>query len=290
MLKLIRALYRLINIVIIATLLTLHFYIKDSSYQSSMFFYFFALPIIIMIVLGLSVFLGKWRIYNLILAGLLLLVWLGRSFSVSFPETFKKTDLEIVFWNACRNHGFETAFKAHGSRPDVMVLTESNEHDLEALQLKYPKSYFYISESELRIFSKTPIEIIREETSKFSSTIINFKTNGVNFYALDMTGSSDVPRAWEFKFFYSIKKDKHNTVIVGDFNVPYESLFLKALKRDYEFYFSSKGNGFRETWFWGLPFLALDQIWTSKDLEVVASKKINTKKSDHSMIKTVIRK
>lgn len=288
--KLIKALYLLGNVIIIITLLTLHFYIKDSSFSSSLFFYLFALPVIVLIILGLSIFLGRWRKYNLILAGLLFIIWIGRSFSISFPQKIEEMDIEVVFWNARRDHGFKEAFKLHGTIPDVMVLTETNEFDVEALQLKYPDYYFYESERELRIFSKLPIEFIKEESSRFSSTVINFRTNGINFYAVDMSGSTDVPRAWGFKFFNSLNKNKKNTIILGDFNVPYESLFLADLKRDYKFYFSSKGNGFRETWLWNIPLLSLDQIWISKDLEIVTSEKIGTYESDHSMVKTIVRK
>ena len=72
--------------------------------------------------------------------------------------------------------------------------------------------------------------------------------------------------------------------------MPYESLFLKKIKANYEHFFSKKGNGFRETWFWNLPILSLDHIWVSKDLNIINSKKIRTKNSDHVMIKTIVRK
>tara|TARA_R110002049_G_scaffold114927_1_gene266602 strand:+ start:7969 stop:8841 length:873 start_codon:yes stop_codon:yes gene_type:complete len=288
--RFLKALYLLINVVIILTLLILHFYIKDSSYKASLFFYMFPLPIIISVVLGLSIFLGKKRKYNLILAGLLLIVWLGRSFRVSFSQDIKDGDLEVVFWNTSRNNGFETAFNENKNIPDVLVLTESNEFDMEILHTKYPDFYFYKSDSELRVFSKTPIDIIKEEASNFNSNIVNFKTMGLNFFAVDINGSYDVPWAREFAFFNSLNKNKQHTIILGDFNVPVESLLLKDLKKDYRFYFSSKGNGFRETWFWSIPFLSLDQIWVSKDLKIVTSEKIRTSLSDHSMIKTVIRK
>ena len=126
-------------------------------------------------------------------------------------------------------------------------------------------------------------------TSNFSSTVIPFETYGMNFYAVDMAGSTDVPKAWEFKFFNSIYKRKDNTIILGDFNLPCESIFLDEMKEDYIHFFTSKGNGFRETWFWNIPFLSLDQIWVSKDLKIIKSEKIRTSNSDHSMVKTVVR-
>ncbi|AUS05368.1 hypothetical protein C1A40_07700 [Tamlana carrageenivorans] len=79
-------------------------------------------------------------------------------------------------------------------------------------------------------------------------------------------------------------------MVLGDFNLPYESLYFKEIKRHFNHWFSSKGNGFRETWSWGLPLLSLDHIWVSKDLEILDSKKLNSLESDHEMIKTVIKR
>ena len=290
MLRFIKALYLLINVIIIITLITLHFFIKESSYMASLYFYLFPLPIIILIILGLSIFLGKKRKYNIVLATVLLIVWLGRSFRISFPQDINETDIEVVFWNASRENGFDEAFMEHGSIPDVMALSESIENNLGALQSKYPHFYFYKSNEEIIIFSKKPIIIEKEETSKFGSTMISFTTHNIHFYAVDMTGSADVPRAWEFKFLNPLIKKSKNTVLLGDFNVPYESLFLHDIKHNFHHFFSRKGNGFRETWFYNIPLLSLDHIWVSKDLEIVKSEKINTLKSDHSMIKTIVRK
>ncbi|ALJ05705.1 hypothetical protein APS56_11465 [Pseudalgibacter alginicilyticus] len=288
--RFIKAVYFIFNVIIILTLLILHFYIKDSSYFSSLYFYLFALPVIIFIVLALSVFLGKKGKYNIILAGLLFVIWIGRSYSFSFEKPILKSDLEVVFWNAYRKNNFEKAFIEYESIPDVLVLTESNESNIASLQLKYPDFHFYKSEREIWIFSKMPIDIIKEETSNYNSTVIIFKTHGINFYAVDMVGSADVPRSWEYQFFNSISKNKEKAIILGDFNIPVESLFLNDLKKEYNFYFTSNGNGFRETWFWNIPLLSIDQIWVSKDLQIVTSEIIRTFKSDHAMIKTVVRR
>ncbi|ULC59609.1 endonuclease/exonuclease/phosphatase family protein [Flaviramulus sp. BrNp1-15] len=291
MLKIVITVYRLINFVIIITLLALHFFIKDRTYDTSIWFYLFPLPIIILIIVALSIFLGKKRKYNLIIAAILLSVWLFRSFRISFPKDIKETDVEVVFWNASRDNDFDIAItENNNSMPDVLVLTETTNVDFQNLQLKHPNIYLYKSKRELEIFSKAPIQILSEETSTYKTTVIHFKTADIEFYAVDVSGSFDVPRAWELKYVNSIIKKKNNTIILGDFNVPYESLLLKEIKKNYNHFFSKKGNGFRETWFWNLPILSLDHIWVSKDLEVINSKKINSKNSDHSMIKTVIRK
>ncbi|MCL5127368.1 endonuclease/exonuclease/phosphatase family protein [Algibacter sp. L4_22] len=237
-----------------------------------------------------SIFLGKRRKYNLILAGLLLCLWFIRSFSISFPEDVIENDVEVVFWNCARANSFKTAFLENEGIPDIMVLNEAKAISLDRVKKKYPEYYFYKSDFQIDIFSKTPIDIEIEQVSKFNSAVIKFSSAGINFYVVDMTASLDVPKTWEFKFENKIVKNTENTIVLGDFNVPYESRFLNDLKDHYNHFFSKKGNGFRETWPWNMPLLSIDHIWVSKDLKIINSEKINTRNSDHSMIKTVIRK
>lgn len=291
MLKIIKALYLLINLAIITALFALHFVIREHSYKSSLIFYMFPLPIIITIILALSVLLNKKiRKINLLIATLLLLIWMVRSFKINFSETIKDSDLEIVFWNSSRKRGFLDAFEENKGVPDVLVLAEGNKNNMDALQRKYPNYHFYLSEKEIAIFSKTPINNIEEKKDLYGTTVIRFKVHAIDFFAVDVTGSTDVPRKWSLDFINSDLKNKKNKIILGDFNTPFESKFLNDIKTDFNHAFSEKGNGFRETWFWNIPLLSLDHIWVSKDLKILKTQKIGTFKSDHSMIKTYVRR
>ncbi len=291
MLKFIQRFYQIINVAIIIALLIIHFVLKDSSFKKSLLFYSFPLPIIILIILGLTIFLSrKVRRYNLILAAVLLVVWLGRSFKVNLPEDIIDTDIEVVFWNASHDRGFQEAFNENEAVPDVLVLVEMSKNKIKDLQQKYPNYYFYESEEGIGIFSKTPLEIEWEKSSKFSTIVLKFKTEGVIFYAVDGVASMDVPRAWGLKYINSLIEEKEKTILLGDFNIPLESTLLKLIEVNFNNAFAEKGNGFRETWFWNIPLLSLDQIWVSKDLKILKTEKISTFKSDHSMLKTYIRK
>ncbi|GAA3644108.1 endonuclease/exonuclease/phosphatase family protein [Flavivirga jejuensis] len=290
MLKLLRLLFRVSNAIIIVALLIIHFVIKESGFQASLYFYTFPIPIIILIVLILSIFIKK-RKYHLTLAGILLIVWLGRSFKIHIADDIKETDLEIVFWNASHYREFEDVFEETENIPDVVVLVEYHGELLQDMILEYPEYYFYKHKTEeIGVFSTQPIEILDVLSSKLSTTLINFKTQGINFYAVDVSASLDVPRAWGLEFVDKSITQTKNTVVLGDFNVPYESKYLDNVKKRFNHAFTEKGNGFRETWFWNIPLLSLDHIWVSKDLKILKAKKINTFKSDHSMVKTFIRK
>ena len=281
----------MVNVITIIGLLLIHFVFKESSYTSSLNYYAFPIPIIIVIILVLSIFLKKKsRKYNLVLVSVLLLIWLSRSFKIHFSNNIKETDLEIVFWNASRNNGFEEAFIENNEIPDILILVESKKNNLNKLQLKYPDFYFYEMQREMYIFSKTQIQIDKTEISKYNTTVLNFKIQEINFYAIDVTGSTDVPRSWELEFVDKAITQTKSTVILGDFNVPFESKYLDNIKSNFNHAFNEKGNGFRETWFWNIPLLSLDHIWVSKDLKILKTEKTGTFKSDHSMLKTYVRK
>lgn len=291
MLKIIKTLYLLVNSVIIIALLSIHFVLKESSYQNSLLFYTFPLPVIIAIVLSLTIFLSKtFRKYNLLLAGALLIFWLGRSFKIHIPEEINESDIEVVFWNASHERNLEDAFNISGDIPDVFVLVEHGKYSVDRLQLKYSDYYFYKSIRGISVFSKLPIVLVDDISSNYGTNIVKFETYNINFYAVDVSGSMDVPREWELTFVNEYVETHTKTILLGDFNVPFESKFLDSIKNNFNHAFSEKGNGFRETWFWNIPLLSLDHIWVSKDLKVLKTKKIRTFKSDHNMLKTVIKK
>ncbi len=282
--------YSIVNVIIIILLLIIHFVIKDCNYEMSLLFYAFPLPIIITIVLLLSICLSKkMRKINIVVALLLLMVWLGRSFQINSSEDTKETDIEVVLWNAGHHLTLEDAFSVNKSIPDVLVLVEYDGKEIHDIKKKYPHYSFHELQREIAIFSKEKINIINESALKVSSTVIHFETYGVNFYATDLPASIDVPRDWGIDLIESSIKSNKNAVLLGDFNVPYESILLDTIKESFNHALTEKGNGFRETWFWNLPILSLDHIWVSKDLELVKAEKINTWKSDHSMVKVFIR-
>ncbi len=291
MIKFLRLVISLINVIIVVALLSIHFIFKECSFKASVFYYAFPLPIIIGMVLILSIFIThKLRKYNLLLAAVLMLIWLVQSFKIHIPKTITDEDLEIVLWNASRENNLEDAFKINDGIPDILVMVEHGSYKTNFFNDKYPNYHFYKSDAGISIFSKSPLKIINEASSKFNTNFIHFETSGVNFYAIDVHGSIDVPRSWELGFVNKLIKNTKHTVILGDFNIPYESKHFESIKVNFDHAFSKRGNGFKETWPWNIPLLSLDHIWASKDLKILKTKKVATFTSDHSMVKTYIRK
>ncbi|WJJ96937.1 endonuclease/exonuclease/phosphatase family protein [Algibacter luteus] len=280
-----------INVIVIIALLLIHFVIKESTHFFSLLYYTVPLPLIICAVIFFSFFQNKKiRRYNLILASLLLVVWLWRSFKINTSEVIQETDIEIVFWNATHKRELEDVFSRVENIPDIVVLVEYHAEELDADKLRFPNYFFYWhSVSEIGVFSKKPINIKSVLVAKDDTAIINFETNQLNFYAVDVGSSLNVFRKEQIEFVMKAIKINEKAIVLGDFNLPLESKYLEDIKLNFNNVLTEKGNGFRETWFWNLPLLSIDHIWVSKDLQIVNAEKWSTFKSDHSMIKTVIR-
>ncbi|MFK7749196.1 MAG: endonuclease/exonuclease/phosphatase family protein [Kordia sp.] len=220
---------------------------------------------------------------------LLTVIWGSRSYTYS-PDADTSNSLEIVLWNAYRVRNFEDAFLVSKSTPDVMVLIECDEYDYQKIKEKYKNYHFELTEKLIGIFSKTPIKIHSKVKTKDHVVVVHFSTKNTHFYAIDVSSDLRHFRKPMLKSIISEVKTEDKTIILGDFNTPFESLFFKNFKKNYQHAFTEKGNGFRETWFWNIPLLSLDHIWVSKDVKILKTEKISTWKSDHSMLKMYLKK
>ncbi len=267
------------------TAIIVHFTIKDEFYITSLLFYATPLPLIVLGLLFLLAFIkASARKYYVILAVILSIIWVKNSY-INTPLVATSEALEIVLWNAYRTENFEDGFEVSKTIPDIMVLIECDEHDFEKIKQKYNEYHFYFNEEAIGIFSKTPLEIHSNITSEWNTTVVHFSTKNIHFYAVDVSANVKYFRKPMLKNVFSSIQTDDKTIILGDFNTPFESLFFKNFKKNYLHAFTEKGNGFRETWFWNIPLLSLDHIWVSKDLEILKVDKISTTKSDHSMLK-----
>ncbi len=268
--------------------IVVHFTIKDTFYISSLVFYATPLPLIVLGLLFLLLFVKvSARKYYAILALVLTIIWVKNSYMFE-AGTKNSEGLEIVLWNAYRIQNFEEAFHENGAIPDVAVLIESDIDKFENAKKAFPKYYFYFNDHAIAIFSKTPLKIYSSATKKHV-TMVHFSTNDIDFYAVDVYANMKFFRKPMLKNILSRIKTDDKTIILGDFNAPYESLFFKNYKKNYQHAFTEKGSGFRETWFWNFPLLSLDHIWVSTDLEIEKTEKITTWKSDHSMLKMCLK-
>ncbi|MBC8754131.1 endonuclease/exonuclease/phosphatase family protein [Kordia sp. YSTF-M3] len=277
-----------LQIFLFATIIV-HFTIKDTFYISSLLFYASPLPLIVLGLLFLLLFIkASARKYYAILAVVIAIIWVNNSY-IYTPKVETAKALEVVLWNAYRTENFQNGFEVSKTIPDVMILIECDEHDYEKIKAKYNEYHFYFNDEAIGIFSKTPFKIHSDITSKWNTTVVHFSTKNIHFYAVDVSANVKYFRKPMLENVFSEIKTNDKTIVLGDFNTPFETLFFKNFKKNYQHAFTEKGNGFRETWFWNIPLLSLDHIWVSQDLEILNVDKISTTNSDHSMLKMYLK-
>lgn len=259
-------------------------------YVTSIIFYALPLPMIILMMIGALLFIErKLRRNTIFIVVILFGFWFVRSYRFLNTDATDNA-IEIVYWNSGRNHGLKDAIAENGDLPDVLVLVECDTKSLEYAEMVYPDYEFYLSNERIAVFSKTPINFREEITAIDNSTILKFETLGYHFYAIDVSPNILNFRKISLNFLESEILENEKTIVLGDFNTPFESVHFNFFKENFINAFNEKGHGFRETWFWNIPLLMIDHIWVSRDLKVLKVVKINTLKSDHSMLRMFLNK
>ncbi len=294
--KLVWSLVNLFKIIVVISIL-IYFTAKDYFYWSSIIFYAFPLPVIF----GISVLLFllkrkcRFKIMYFMISFFLGFFWIVNSYCFNDFEFIGESP-EIVFWNAAKKRNFKEAFVVSESLPDVLVMVEYDQTDKEninTIKSKYKNYYFSIVRGKIGVFSKEKIENVRAIEMKHNSFMVYFNTRilgkDYNFYAVDITANIKYFRKPMLDEAYRNIKTTKNTIVLGDFNTPYESVHFKNYKTNFSHAFSEKGHGFRETWQWNLPLLSIDHIWVSRDITPQFVEKIKTFKSDHVMLKMIIK-
>ena len=291
---------RRILVILLVLVCIVNVTLKDTFYWSSLFFYAFPKPVIVALalILGIS-HKKKTAKYVLISIAIIYgIMWCLTSYRINENESIKDNETSsIVFWNARKQNDFIDAFEELDSIPELLVIVEydrTEKHSINQIKQAYPNYHFTKVINKVGIMSKN--EMVKQvaihrhpdQNSFMFEFEVILKNEKYYLYVLDITADLTKFRKAPLDYFYSRIKRRPKTLLMGDFNTPYESVHFKNYKKEYNHSFTIKGNGFRETWFWNIPLLSLDHIWTSKDLKVISSQSIRSWKSDHVMLKISI--
>jgi hypothetical protein len=77
-------------------------------------------------------------------------------------------------------------------------------------------------------------------------------------------------------------------IIMGDFNTPADSVFLRGLRNGHRLAFEAAGSGYAATWPVPLPVLTLDQVWVNSQVLLHDCRLGWPERSDHRPVMTDI--
>lgn len=295
------------------------FTLRDQTLLSSLIFYGTPLPVL---VLGVSCLLWsactlrRWRVGFRWLILLLLLgaIWIRSDWKFSarpvagIPpemvaaaalETDDSEDVSLLFWNVARRRNLEAAADfIRRKDPDLVGLVEvqGEPETWRAFWRKeLPEHDVSVLGSNMFLLTKgtsgeaTPHDL--GGGSQVRQLEVRFHNRLYEILLVDIQANPFQPREQALRKLTELadRLSDRRLVIMGDFNLPTDSIHLHALRKRHLLAFEAAGRGYAPTWPIPLPLMQLDQIWTNFQVIPVECRHSWTWASDHEPVEAIIR-
>jgi len=228
---------------------------------------------------------------------LLCLFWIFSSYRFHENATVSGKTLKFMFWNTAR-------IKTHPSIPliqylrhvsaDFIGFVESGRLTKQAItvyQTEFPEYKVQQLSGGMLCMTKGTIQTISycrlPNKSRYNLLEIELDKNIYHVMIVDIGSNPFFSRKECLETIIKSLPDRR-TIIMGDFNTPYDSVFFHAYKTRCYHAFQEVGTGFSATWPYGIPLLQIDHIWTSKDLKPVNFTKDYHLLSDHAKLEVEV--
>ncbi len=272
--------------------LILHATVRDSRPQLAPIFYALPLPAAGVFLMLAALMAGGRRTRRLVgfLALAVLGFWFFESYGWAYPVRGK---WKAVTWNIARpHHPFQPLIAlVKAERPDVIALVESGEispADARAYEHDLPGYHMVAAANGLSCLARGEIVASPAVPLVNGAHVARFriKLGGERWsiFVADIGASPLIPRRPQLEKLAEMTRNQSRTIVLGDFNTPLESVHLSGMRSHFAEVMDGPHRGFRETWFYGLPLLSLDQIWLSRDLEARFTTRRPTFASDHAPV------
>jgi len=233
-----------------------------------------------------------------VFAGVCLLAWIQTGVRFRRPAVLPpgSESIRLVFWNA-DHYGagfFEPVVRLAELDADLLVLAESNaSHGPQkaAFAQHFPKHEYLFAGMDFTMalgpgysVKKKRFDWFRQPGRRYdrknwaNAVIVDLETPAgglLRVIGFDQASDLQSDRVLHLgqlaRLLEKESEDGVPIVLVGDFNVPADTVALDVLRRaGWERAFEASGRGLGETWPTPLPFLALDQCWTREGITVLS--------------------
>lgn len=232
----------------------------------------------------------------LIGAGLSLLgavLWISGSL-VRNSTNDAEPDLRIAFWNAADNNRvFTRSLKlTEGLNPDIYIFAEIGHHstkDADEFKNQLPGYQLVNAPVFVSVAARGNVQLLSWQKHKSGSMLYVFRVDlegeePLQIVVPDIHPNALYSRRHVLEEVLKLAGTGPRTLVIGDFNTPWESVWLNRYRERFHHAWQTAGNGLRETWPWPLPALSLDHLWSSKELLPVKAEKRYSVVSDHAML------
>ncbi|MBR9846674.1 MAG: endonuclease/exonuclease/phosphatase family protein [Algicola sp.] len=277
-----------------AFLLLVHFVFKDYIYPVSVIYYCFPTPILIGIGLVLAILSFRKKLYFSVISLVVLLVvfhWFNAYYYTNPTDENAKS--KILFWNVAKEEFFPIDIiiqEVKQSQPQILAFVEAKyltENEVNTLSKALPEYEFKDLYSHMLVGIKGNIiddklySVEKSHEVYLINSFINNKT--VNLIIADVYAYPFIDKKPPLHRILEIAKQNEVSIIVGDFNTPYESVHFHNYFKYYKS-FHSYCNGFTATWPLSIPLFEIDHVWISNKFTPVSIEKKYFSVSDHALL------
>ncbi len=271
--------------------LTVRFTFRDSLDALAPFFYALPLPVIGGLFLGGGIFARSPARLLALFAGVATLGgWFARDYGFAAP---KPGAWKFITWNMqnATHPSPDLLHLVRGEQPDFMALIEAGRltPEIAAAYERALPGYRVLSLGGDRgCLLRGEVAGVDEMVLPGRSRVVTVRArvhgDGVRVIIVDLDSGVFRSRRADFEWITAMARGGPRTVVLGDFNTPLDSAHFDGLRGNFREATEGPHAGFRETWPYEAPFLSLDQIWVSRDLEPRFARRTFTLASDHAPV------
>jgi vancomycin resistance protein VanJ len=232
-------------------------------------------------------------------AGVVCLIW---TYQTSFYHNSQRPPdeaIRVLFWNISRgNMGWSAiAGEIQRSKPQLIGLVEGGKND-EFMHNFWSREF---SDYERKVFDDGFVLLVKGKIlntdfgrlgprSRFASAEILLEGLKVTVVLVDICSEPWIFRREPLGKLTAVLREKSRgaVLLMGDFNTPTDSVFLRGIRRNFVNAFEQAGNGYTATWPIPVPVLTLDQVWVNKGIQVHRCRHGWSLRSDHRPILTEV--
>ncbi|MFD0860975.1 endonuclease/exonuclease/phosphatase family protein [Sungkyunkwania multivorans] len=278
--------------------LLVHFVIKDRFQILDVLFY--ATPKLGLLILGMFLMLVFRRarrvLISLVVINIMILgLWIHDDYNFRTDSIGGDNgDHSLMYWNVGRKNPFPLPLiveKVKAHRPTTICLVETenityeNVIHLSKLLPKYNFSWLW---GDMLIAHQDGIQqneyVYLDDGSKFHDIALEMEGQQMNMALVDLIASPIDSKKEALSSLYDAFKSKESTMLVGDFNVPFNSVHFNDYKHVFNNAQRDIGKGFTTTWPYGIPLWQIDHIWVSNDISLKRFEAIYEVGFDHALL------
>ena len=199
----------------------------------------------------------------------------------------------LLFWNAAspRHPSRTLVDTVQAEEPELVVLAEAGKWcaaDREAYRDELPGYHAVRLHDAMLVFARRPV-VLRESRRLPNRTAIHVlgcetAVGPVRLVLADIGSNPLSDRKPLIAEVLDVAGHYPDTVVLGDFNTPYDSVAFDPFRERFAHALKDAGSGPIETWPSVAPCLAIDHVWLSAEFVPVAGRKRWTEASDHAMV------